>query len=549
MLIRIGAFRGVAPKVQPRNLPDGVAQIARDAKLWNTSLRPYRAAVAVAPLSKAGVKRSIYRFGRNRPTDAEWWMHWTSDVDVVRSPVATTTNERTYFTGDGVPKVTDATLVTSGGGTQYPNISRPIGVPAPTQRPLAVASGTADASDPIQRFFVLTFVNAWGEEGPPSPVSNDVSATLSQTIDLSGLEVPAGSWTYIAKRIYMTNGTGAAAGFYLVQEIGAAQTSVSIPATVATGEIDGVPIGTGVGESLITQEFYPPPADMVSLGILPGGVLYGISDMRIVFCEPGYPYAWPPGYAISFEHRPIAAKNFDNTIVVATDGVPYLVQGFVPGEMQVRKLEREQACVSKRSMVSAGGGVGYASPDGFILVSPGGVEILTDPFFDRDQWQALNPSSMVAVYWDRRIVVFYDAGAGSRGAFMLEPDKEPVFLSLAADAAYVDPQRDALYVAIGNEVRRFDAGAELALLYRTKVFVAHRPINFSVLQASGKAMAYTLRLYGDGVLRHTTTLTGSQVQRRLPGGFLASEHEIELEGTGEIFLLELAQRMAEFRAA
>ena len=83
MLIRIGAFRGVAPKVQPRNLPDGVAQIARDAKLWNTSLRPYRAAVPVAPLSKVGVKRSIYRFGRDRTTDAQWWMHWTSDVDVV----------------------------------------------------------------------------------------------------------------------------------------------------------------------------------------------------------------------------------------------------------------------------------------------------------------------------------------------------------------------------------------------------------------------------------------------------------------------------------
>lgn len=86
-----------------------------------------------------------------------FWFHWITDVDVVRSPVAGDTTERTYFTGDGAaPKVTDSTIATSGAGTNYPNNSYTLGVPAPVAAPgaaLVLNSGSvtgATQANPVQ---------------------------------------------------------------------------------------------------------------------------------------------------------------------------------------------------------------------------------------------------------------------------------------------------------------------------------------------------------------------------------------------------------------
>lgn len=60
-----------------------------------------------------------------------YWFHWTAIVNALKGPIAGDTTERTYYTGDGVPKVTDSTIATAGGGTDYPNNSYTLGIPAP----------------------------------------------------------------------------------------------------------------------------------------------------------------------------------------------------------------------------------------------------------------------------------------------------------------------------------------------------------------------------------------------------------------------------------
>lgn len=68
-----------------------------------------------------------------------FWFHWTTLVHAVKGPVAGDTTERTYYTGDGVPKVTDSSLATAGGGTAYPNNSYTLGIPAPANPIVATA--------------------------------------------------------------------------------------------------------------------------------------------------------------------------------------------------------------------------------------------------------------------------------------------------------------------------------------------------------------------------------------------------------------------------
>lgn len=543
MLVQLPTFNGVSPRVTPRLLGETFATIARDVKLWNGSLRPWRGLTAVATLNRPGTEKTIYRFGQDALTDADYWFSWTTDVDVVRSPVAT--GERTFFTGDGAPKVTDTTLALTGGGP-LPNAAYTLGVPSPTLAPGAgdlAVSGTAGPNEqPVDRYFVYTFVNSWGEEGGASPVSEKTTAYASQTITLSALEVPSGAQGFTAKRIYETQGTGAAADFFLVAEVAAGATTAAFPANSAATPST---TSTGVGARLETAAFTPPPADLHSLRILPGPVLCGLSGNKLRFSAFRYPYAWPAIYEYPFEFDPVALGVYGNTVVVATKGVPYLVQGLDPEAMQVTKLEYQYACVAKTSMVEVGGGVAYASPDGMVLVDTSGVRLITTDHFDRDQWQALKPESMRSVWWDNRLVIFYDTGA-VRGSLIFEPGREPVFSTVWGSAAYVDPLRDALYVALNDQVWRFDAGSSLTFLWRSKVFRVPRPLNFGAgkITASGPV---TLRVYGDGVLRATRVVSSAEVFR-LPAGYTARDWEIELEGTSEVFFAAIAETAAELRA-
>jgi len=542
MRIRIPAFNGIVPRTSPRLLEPTFAQIAENVKLWNGTLRPWRGTVKVGDLPRVGAKVTIYRFGHDDPDPTQYWFHWTKDVDVVRSPVGG--NERTFFSGDGAPKVTDSVLALTGGGA-LPNAAYDLGVPSPTQQPIVAVTGAAGASEqPVSRAVLYTFVNDWGEEGSHSPVSAVFSASASQTIELSNIEVPTGAQSYSTKRIYETAGTGASAAFYMKGEIPAGQTTFSYPAS--TGAVPN-PDGTqAVGSPLVTAGWTPPPADLVCLTMIDGRILAGISGQSVRMSVPDYPYAWPEAYEFRFEFDPVAIAAFGNTLVVGTTGRPYLVSGFEPTTMQQTPIEREYACVSKRSMVAIGGGVAYASPDGMVVVDQSGATNVTERFFDRDQWQAFKPESMHAYWWDNRLVVFYDTGA-KQGGLVFAPGAEPTKLTLYSAGAYVDPQLDALFLIVGNEVHQFDAGADLTMRWRSKLFDTGRPLNFSCARVVCTGAA-TMKLYGDGALQHAEAVA-SDDPFRLPDGYLADEWEIEFEGTGEVFSVDVAENMRELKAS
>ncbi len=68
-----------------------------------------------------------------------YWFSWTTDVNVVTSPVAADAYSRVYYTGDGVPKMTYNSIAVTG-GTDYPENSYTLGVPAPVAAPSLAAS-------------------------------------------------------------------------------------------------------------------------------------------------------------------------------------------------------------------------------------------------------------------------------------------------------------------------------------------------------------------------------------------------------------------------
>jgi hypothetical protein len=129
MKIVSDTFRATLPALADNALPDGYAVEAIACKLSKGNLAPFNDTTVVSTPTKSGIKSSIYLWNATH-TSSGFWFHWTTDVDAVRGPVAGDTQATTYYTGDGIPKRTDATIATSS-GTDYPTNSYTLGVPAP----------------------------------------------------------------------------------------------------------------------------------------------------------------------------------------------------------------------------------------------------------------------------------------------------------------------------------------------------------------------------------------------------------------------------------
>lgn len=137
--LKLDQFKGVAPKIAPELLADGLAQIARNAKLDSGNIIPYPEPVVVGNSSRTGVTRTIYPLV-NPDTDALVWMSWENEVDVATPAFERVVSEqRFYYTGDGVPKVTTYDLATSA-AAPYPADWYELGLPLPEDKVVTAAA-------------------------------------------------------------------------------------------------------------------------------------------------------------------------------------------------------------------------------------------------------------------------------------------------------------------------------------------------------------------------------------------------------------------------
>lgn len=527
-------FRGIAPKLAPRLLADNQAQSCTNARFKSGTLHPLKANDPVMTLPKPGAIQAIHRFGQAVAADNQYWFHWAADVDVVRGFVAGDAQERTYWTGDGVPKVTDSSIALAG-GTEYPMASYMLGIPAPSTAPIGVVGGTPESAAALEedRVYVVTLVSAWGEEGCPSDASNVCTVQVGETVTLTLPASPSGSYNFASKRIYRSvSGTGSTE-YLFVAEVSAATTEY----------VDSV-LAENLGEVLPSLYYEMPPADLKGLVAGPNGVMAGFSGKDVHFCEPFKPHAWPSTYILTVDADVVGLAVFDTTWLILTKSNPYLVSGTHPDNYAMVRAELDQACVSKRSIAPVDGGVVYASPDGLFLVGGGVSRNLTELTYSRREWQAISPSSLSGYVVDNQYVGFYGGTAG----FILDLQAGDItYLDWHASAGYYDPIRDALFLVTNtNSLVKFDAaGTNKTAAWRSKAFYLPRPVSMGAGRVEAASYPVTFKVYADGALKHTETVA-SDAEFRLPSGFTAKQWEFELSASVEILsagFAEVAQEL------
>jgi len=187
--IKITTFLGTAPKIASELLPNTAAQIARNCKLNSGDLVPFVRPVVVngfiTPFFPPPTTiKTIYPF-RDDNGNFSGWRGWTTVVNIATpSSSLDNTEQRIYFTGSGVPKVSNKFLygdirsfMYDYGVPRYQNQTIGdvvLGLPLPTQKPFTSVASFA-ARD------VVSFARDSG---------NVVTLTFGQTV-LFGLKTGA----------------------------------------------------------------------------------------------------------------------------------------------------------------------------------------------------------------------------------------------------------------------------------------------------------------------------------------------------------------------
>lgn len=534
MWISFRNFHGEVPRIRDkRELPQGYAQTARNCVLEGGTIRPIKGLTLVDTPAKAGTKRTIYYY---RDSSPDVFLHWTEDVDVIRSIIEGDVTGLAIFTGasGGYPRITNATLATGGGGALYPKTSYRLGVPAPTTAPSATVLGDPPSEEeeltPEHVAYRYCFVNksfSYDQEGPLSMPSGVVEAyfTEGQSVRLDSLETSLPGYGYnttnVVKHIYR-----GAVGYSTVSWVFVAEVPIGADSYTDTTPAASLSLTTADNE-----EFYPPPDGLSGIKVMPNGIVVGFYRNTVHLSEPWQPHAFPPDYVKPVDWNIVCIGTIGQSGVIVTQGQPYLLMGSHPSNMTLTKLVIGHPGRSKRGGVEIDGTFFYPTTDGIAMVSLDDAGLASLGILDRPSWSAYSPSSISAFSHSDWYVGFNTASG-----FMFHPgSKEFVSLDTVATAGYHDKLSGNLFLQIGASIYQWDSDASspLTMTYKTK---AER-VPYQCCMACGMVLAkeypVTFRLYGDGVLRKTVIVENGD-PFWMKGGYLAREYEIEVSGTNEV---------------
>jgi len=540
-MIKFAPFGGLFPLIGKRLLPPTAAQRAINIKLQSGELRPLREpGLSYVPLTpKTNPALSIFK-ARNGTSSSDWFS-WPVDVDCVRAPLPTDVTSRFCWTGDGVPKMAVYTSAVVGSTNNFPLAASEftLGVPTPQTAPTVTPSGGV-ATD-VTRFYCYTFETALGEESSPSPLSLSATGKPDGTWAIAAMDTaPANSgvgtaafssvttftataaakhWLRVGDSVVLSNASPTVLGTFTVASVPSASTftvagnyatavswSRSTPwnisgmtknlyrTTGTTGVFQlinatGVAVATTTysdtlsdsliaGDDLVSVGWVPPPVGLTGLCVHSSGALVGFVNNLLCFSEPTQPHAWPTAYQLSSGFNGVGLATSGSTIIMATAGTPFVVTGTEPLSMSGENVPGMYPCLSKRSVISYAGGVLYASKHGLISAGPSGAALFTKPFYTRDEWDDLNPSTMVCATANERMYVAYDNDAGTKKILIFDGELHTT-ADVSAYELYTDEATGELYLTTSEGILLWDDPDKVVLFsdWMSKEFVFPAPVN------------------------------------------------------------------------
>lgn len=586
---RIDSFGGMYPATDDRLLAENAAARSENTWLYSGALSGINSLTEVHTCSLASTAK-VYRIPSGSPSsdyfsDSTWLEFGDIDTDVFRSPTFGDTYDRYYWTSPtGTPTYNTLARIKAGDGAWK------LGVPAPGTAPTFSSITGGSSSVTVTRSYVMTWVTAYGEEGPPSPAvtsTGKIDDTWSLSLPATAVDDrgAVGDDRYITKlRVYrtVTSSTGTAT-FFLVAEQTYSTLTYADSATDAT---------VSANAQLASTLWTAPPSDLKGWVAGANGMIVGFRGNEIWFSEPYRPHAWPAVYALTVEYPIVGLGAVGQNIVVCTEGFPIVVTATHPASATQAKLATFEPCLARGSILSTPDGVYYASQNGLVLVANGTATNITREMVTRDEWQSFTKTQTLRA--GKLGFAYYAYGTALLGVFQADAwvsaaTQAEDFLG-AYNGVLIDPNHDrvafnvlrrtGVTVNITNDVWSGElfvllndnkvywinladtAPTPEVWLWRSKIFQTSLKKNLEALRIyfsvppgvsitlgtrntdlvqTLQANQYGLvRIYADGTLVMTRELRTSGELMRIPSGFKADFWQIEVEGRVNVYSLQWA---------
>jgi hypothetical protein len=336
----------------------------------------------------------------------------TLSINLVGAVVAGDT-----FQFDNANQITSGTTAASIGGTT-------VALSAP------VKSAGVQVGDTIQfisalpetRAYVYTYVTDFSEESQPSPAtvaSGDGTGTWTVVIP----QPPAGYNTNMPMapghfRLYRTvvDSTGNAT-YYQVTEV---PINPSGTTTIHDGALDA---SITANLQLSTIGYAPPPAGLQGVVMMANGIAAGFTNSREVWFSAAYlPHAWPPQYALTVDYPIVGLTANGSSLNIICQGSPFIATGVTPDTMTIGKITANEPCIGRGSIVAAGEGAYYASPNGIQLLNTGGTQNITQQIYEKEFNYLLQPNNWASAKYGLSYVSFF------KGLGITSPDDPDDFI-------------------------------------------------------------------------------------------------------------------------
>lgn len=543
MKIALNEFGGMAPKIEPRRLNDKLATLAHNAGFESGTVGP--ATIGTLPSTDfTGLTASVRSL--LRPANSDTRLAFTSDTtgEAFASLVAPSDKwGRIYYTTALGARFTVADNYAPAGLSINP-VSYRLGMPTPQ---FSITAGTpaytvpvGEAADLIRSAYVCTYVDKYGHEGAPSPVSTIVELPFglpfSCALTFVAESLPDTNVSDAVRRIYRATYDGSTSLFQFIADV---------PLAMATWT-DSVPLGEE-GESLISTNWVPPPV-LKQMVPVASNFVAGFHDNVVCYSESRLPHAWPEEYRYPLKYQIVGMKPTQNGLLVATTGKPYWAFGADPSSAVPVELDSNHPCLSAKSLVDMGGYVIYASTDGLIAVSGQDVQVISAEYIDRLTWlRDFAPASIVAFAYEGRYVfsvgttwwVFDPAegvGFSTLGELAVTPDQ--------LQQAYYDAKRDVT-VLLNKSGVAFDVVSMQGqqFIWRSKTFETP-PLSFARARVLATTYPVTLQVVSDEVVNLYEVPNEQPVALR--GGRNCTRWHIQVQAQGRVTEVAIAQSAREF---
>lgn len=586
--IKLPLFAGMVPSIDDNLLADQNASHCENTWLYSGALvglpskQPLH--TMIDPAATIAFRVATDDTDPSYMYDGFWKEFQDPKTDFIKAPTSGDSWKRFYWASPTEnPKYNTRDRILAGQPAWL------LGLPQPGALNVVAAGGVSTTT--VSRAYLTTLVSEYGEEGPASvPFLINGKIDDNYTVTMAAVAASDMGVNRNVKKIRLYRTITSAAGsadYYLVTEVNALTTTQNF--------VDNISDTILASKLMLESTDWTAPPSLDGLITMPNGIVVGFMNNELWFSEAYRPHAWPAAYSLTLEHTIVGLGVVGQTLVICTTGNPATASGVNPASITTTKLAPFEPCTNKGSIMSTEAGVFYASPNGLILVGPGGAENITKQYISRDKWnEVVNYGKIIA---GRFGSAYYAMGASTQGLFQEDAFQNNMIQIKgdigAIDGFLLDPANNNVgfsflqeideVLTIGNDMlsgeivmvkggkvywldqrpgfvtetykwvsKQFQAprlsnfSAFKVFLYEDPARVYVNPQNFDINQVFNSATQNAVvRVYADGKLILAHELRRSGELHRMPTGFKADFWQIEIEGIVKIKNFQMATSVKE----